>query len=98
MNQYAAMALETADSNIHIRARANDRDLVDRAAELVGANRSQFIMAAAVAKAKDVILDQSSVYLNSTDFDQVLKMLDAPKSQEELDGIKRLMGTRPPWE
>jgi uncharacterized protein (DUF1778 family) len=92
------MSLETADSNIHIRARADDRDLVDRAAELVGANRSQFIMAAAVAKAKDIILDQSSIYLNSTDFDHVLKMLDAPKSQEELEGIKRLMATRPPWE
>ena len=92
------MALETADSNIHIRARANDRDLVDRAAELVGANRSQFIMSAAVEKAKDIILDQSTIYLNSRDFDEFLKKLDAPKSQEELSGIKRLMATRPPWE
>ena len=42
------MTMETADSNFHIRVRAEDKNLVDRAAEVVGANRSQFVLSAAV--------------------------------------------------
>jgi uncharacterized protein (DUF1778 family) len=30
----------TSEVNIHLRARSNDRDLIDQAAALVGANRS----------------------------------------------------------
>ena len=32
-----------AEVNIHLRARAQDKSLIDQAAELVGANRSQFM-------------------------------------------------------
>ncbi|MGO9673309.1 MAG: DUF1778 domain-containing protein [Methylocella sp.] len=38
----------TAEVNIHLRARARDRNLIDQAAELVGANRSQFMLASAL--------------------------------------------------
>jgi uncharacterized protein (DUF1778 family) len=31
----------TAEVNIHLRARAQDRAIIDQAAEMVGANRSQ---------------------------------------------------------
>ena len=33
-----------AEVNIHLRARMLDRALIDQAAELIGANRSQFMM------------------------------------------------------
>jgi uncharacterized protein (DUF1778 family) len=92
------MSLETADSNFHFRVRAEDKNLVDRAAEIVGSSRSQFVMSAAIEKAKDVLLDQSIIHMNSRDFDAVLKWLDGPKSPEELDGVKRLMSLRAPWE
>ncbi len=91
------MTLETADSNFHFRVRADDKHLVDRAAEIVGASRSQFVMSAAIEKAKDILLDQSVIHMNTKDFNAVLKWLDGPKSEEELEGVKRLMSIRPPW-
>jgi CBS-domain-containing membrane protein len=38
----------TAEANTHLRARTQDWDIIDRAAELVGANRSQFMLASAL--------------------------------------------------
>ena len=92
------MTLDNADVNFHIRARPNDRELIDRAAEITGSNRSQFIMSAAVEKAKDILLDQSTIYMNAKDFGDFLKLLDAPRTEAELEGLRRLMSLRPPWE
>ena len=41
----------SAETNIHLRARAQDTQLIDYAAGLVGANRSQFMMASAIKEA-----------------------------------------------
>jgi uncharacterized protein (DUF1778 family) len=40
-----------AEVNIHLRARALDRMVIDQAAELTGTNRSQFMMASALQAA-----------------------------------------------
>ncbi len=42
----------TAEVNIHIRARAHDKLLIDKAVELLGSNRSQFMMTSALKEAK----------------------------------------------
>ena len=55
----------TAEMNIHLRARAQDRELIDQAAELVGANRSQFMLASALKEAKNVLLDQSTLFADA---------------------------------
>ncbi len=54
-----------AEVNIRLRARAHDRLLIDQAAELLGSNHSQFMMASALKEAKNVILDQTSIYLDN---------------------------------
>jgi len=58
----------TAEVNIHLRARERDRAIIDQAAELVGANRSQFMMASALKEAKSVLLDQTTVYADAKAF------------------------------
>ncbi|MGB8843401.1 MAG: DUF1778 domain-containing protein [Aliidongia sp.] len=55
----------TAEVNIHLRARAQDRAIIDQAAELVGANRSQFMMASALKEAKNILLDQSTIHADA---------------------------------
>lgn len=87
----------TADVNIHLRARPQDRVLIDRAAELVGANRSQFMLASAIKEAKAVLLDQTSVYMDAPAFRKTLDWMDAPVSPEEAEGMKRLMAARTDW-
>jgi uncharacterized protein (DUF1778 family) len=86
-----------AEVNIHLRAKAHDRMLIDQAAELVGSNRSQFMMASALKEAKNVILDQTSYHVDNQTFQKVLDLLDTPATQEQIDGMDRLRAIQPPW-
>ena len=87
-----------ADVNIHLRARPQDRVLIDRAAELVGANRSQFMLSSAVKEAKSILLDQASIYMDAPTFQKTLDWMDAPVSPEEAAGMKRLLAAKTVWD
>jgi uncharacterized protein (DUF1778 family) len=87
---------QSADVNIHLRARPQDRELIDRAAELTGANRSQFMMASALKEAKNVLLDQTTVYADGKTFKQILDWMDEPATAQEVAGMKKLLAVRPP--
>ena len=80
-----------------MRALAHDRMLIDQAAELLGSNRSQFMMASALKEAKNVILDQTSLYVDNQAFQKILDWLEEPATQEQIDGINRLRTTPLPW-
>ena len=86
-----------ADVNIHLRARPQDRDLIDRAAELTGANRSQFMLAAALSEAKNVLLDQTTIHVDSATFNEIMDILDAGPTEAQKEGLKRLMSAKLPW-
>lgn len=86
-----------AEVNIHLRARAEDKSLIDQAAELVGTNRSQFMMASALKEAKSILLDQTTIYADNATFQKVLDWMDAPSSRAETAGMRRLLNARTPW-
>ncbi len=52
------LANETRDVTIDIRAKKNQRDLIDRAAELQGKSRAEFMLESAQKTAQDVLLDR----------------------------------------
>ncbi len=81
-----------AEVHIHLRARAQDRRLIDQAAEIVGANRSQFMMASALREAKAVLLDQTTIHVEAEAFRKVMDWMDADAAPEEIAGMKRLLG------
>ncbi len=87
----------TSDVNIHLRARAQDRDIIDQAAELVGANRSQFMMTSALKEAKNVLLDQSTIYADAKTFQKVMDWMDATATPAETAGMKRVLQAKSPW-
>jgi uncharacterized protein (DUF1778 family) len=87
----------TAEVNIHLRARAQDKDLIDQAAELVGANRSQFMLASALKEAKNVLLDQSTLYADAKTFQKIMDWMDAGPTPSEAAGMKRLRKAKAPW-
>jgi len=87
----------TAEVNIHLRARAQDKDLIDQAAEIVGANRSQFMLASALKEARHILLDQSTIYANAKTFKKVMDWLDKPVTDAEAAGMKRVLKTKTPW-
>ena len=87
----------TAEVNIHLRARTQDKDLIDRAAALVGANRSQFMLASALKEAKNVLLDQSTIYADAKTFQKVMDWMDAAATPVEAVGMKRILKAKAPW-
>jgi len=86
-----------AEVNIHLRARPQDRMLIDQAAGLVGPNRSQFMMASALKEAKNILLDQSTIYADAKTFQKVMEWMDTPATPTEAVGMKRISEAKTPW-
>ena len=83
------------DAAINLRARPEQRDLIDQAAKLQGKNRSDFMLEAACAKAQSVLLDQVFFKLDAEKFRQFTRLLDAPPARNA--GLERLMAVKAPW-
>jgi len=86
-----------AEVNIHLRARSQDRALIDQAAELTGSNRSQFMIASALKEAKNVLLDQSTFHVDAKTFQKVMDWMDAEATLSETEGMKRILQAKTPW-
>ncbi len=87
----------TAEVNIHLRARSQDRALIDQAAGLLGANRSQFMLASALKEARNVLLDQTTIHADARAFQKVMDWLDGEPGAAEAAGMDRLLRARAPW-
>ena len=83
------------DAPINLRALPEQRDLIDHAANLMGKNRSDFMLEAACDRAKAVVLDQVFFTLDAQKFQEFTAMLDAPTQPNT--GLERLMAIVPPW-
>lgn len=83
------------DAAINLRARPEQRDLIDQAATLLGKNRSDFMLEAACERARAVVLDQVFFSLDQDKFQQFTALLDAPAPPSA--GLQRLLAVQPPW-
>ena len=63
---------------INLRALPEQRDLIDRAAQMLGQNRADFILEAACDKARTVLLDQVLFNLDDVRFREFTTLLDGP--------------------
>lgn len=80
------------DAKIHLPALPEQRDLIDRAARLLGKNRSAFMLEAACDRAQSVLLDDAFFDLEADKFKQFTAMLDAPLGSNS--GLDRLMAVK----
>ncbi len=83
------------DAAINLRARPEQRDLIDQAAAILGKNRSDFMLEAACDRAQSVLLDQVYFRLDSRRFKDFVRLLDAPPVANA--GLDRLMAVKAPW-
>ena len=81
---------------INLRAPADQKAIIDRAAAVVGKSRTEFMLESARRAAVDVLLDQRLFVLNDTDYDRFLAILDEPT--EPSAALEKLMNTPAPWE
>ena len=82
------------DATINLRTLPQQLDLIDRAAQLLGKSRSDFVLEAACEKARSVKLDQVFFSLDESRLQQLTAMLDAPPAPNP--GLERLMAVRAP--
>ena len=81
---------------INLRADERKRELIDRAAEATGKNRSEFMLEAACRAAETVLLDRCFFMLDEKAFKRFSKALD--KSPADRPRLRRLLSTKAPWE
>ena len=86
----------TRTAPINLRALDSQRSLIDRAASLLGKNRSDFMLETACREAENILLDQRLFMLNEADFDAFMTMLDAPVKDNP--ALHNLMTHIAPWE
>lgn len=84
------------DVHINLRARAAQRELIDRAAQASGRNRSDFMLEAAVEKAEAVLLDRTFFTFKPEAYEQFVALLEAPYTPHP--GVVDLLSRVPPWE
>lgn len=81
---------------VNLRIREETRAIIDRAAQLQGRSRSDFMIEASRRAAEDAILDQSVIVTDKASYDRFVAMLDAPPQPNE--ALRKTMQAMPLWE
>ena len=81
---------------INLRASRKQKAMIDRAAEVLGRSRSEFMLEAACREAETVLLDCRYFGLSLEAFKRFTAMLDKPPASNPK--LRHLIRFRAPWE
>ena len=84
------------DDVIQIRASAETKAVLNRAAALRGQKLSEFMLDSARRQAEEALLDQRAFFLDSKAHEKFLALLDSPPKLNKR--LKALMKRKPVWE
>ncbi len=82
--------------NINLRVSRGQKSLIDRAAQALGRNRSDFMLETACREAESVLLDRRYFALSEAEFRRFTAMLDQPPVSNPR--LSRLLKTKAPWD
>jgi uncharacterized protein (DUF1778 family) len=85
----------TRDS-LNLRIKPELRGLIDRAAQLAGKNRTDFVLEAARRAAEDALLDRTVFSVSPKAYAEFLERLDA--SPQPNKRLRRTMQGQAPWD
>jgi uncharacterized protein (DUF1778 family) len=85
-----------ASTVINLRTPAAQRELIDRAAQLQGKSRTEFMLEAARERAQQVLLDQTIFSVTPKQHKAFVAMMSAPLAENA--ALQRLLGKSSPWE
>jgi uncharacterized protein (DUF1778 family) len=86
----------TKRETLNIRIKPELRSLIDRAAELSGRNRTDFVLDAAGRAAEEALVDRTVVAVDPKAYAEFLTRLDAPPRPNPR--LRRSLQTPAPWE
>jgi uncharacterized protein (DUF1778 family) len=81
---------------LNLRIKPDERSLIDRAAQSLGKNRTDFILDAARRAAEEALLDRTVLTVSPEAYAEFVARLDAPAQPNER--LRRTMQTQAPWE
>jgi len=81
---------------LNLRIKPELRGLIDRAAELTGKNRTDFVLTAARQAAEDALMDRTVFTVSAKTYAKFLERLDAPPQPNAR--LRRTLQTPAPWE
>jgi uncharacterized protein (DUF1778 family) len=81
---------------LNLRIKPELRGLIERAAELTGKNRTEFVLNAARHAAEDALLDRTAFAVSPKAYAEFLARLDAPPNPNAR--LVRSLQTPAPWE
>lgn len=89
-------AAQRKDHPLSMRLPDADLAIIDRAAQLRGRSRTEFMRDAAVRAAEEAIMDTNLLRVSPEAFDAFVAMLDAPA--KPVPALTELMKRPAPWE
>lgn len=81
---------------LNLRIKPELRGLIDRAAELTGRNRTDFVLNAARHAAEDALMDRTTFAVSAKAYTEFLARLDAPPRPNAR--LRRSLEAPAPWE
>jgi len=92
----ALTAKTSKRETLNLRIKPEVRRLIDRAAELQGKNRTDFVLDAATQAAESAVLDRTVLKFSAEAYTEFVARLDAPAQPNER--LRRSLQTPGPWE
>ena len=86
----------TKRESLTIRIKPEERCLIDQAAQLLGKNRTDFMLEATRRAAEEAILDHTVFAVSPEAYAEFLARLDAPPQPNER--LRKALQTSAPWE
>lgn len=83
-------------SSLNLRIKPEDKILIDRAANTVGKNRTEFILEAARRAAEETLADLRVINVSPEVYQEFINQLDATPVSNEV--LKKTMMSKSPWE
>jgi uncharacterized protein (DUF1778 family) len=96
MSGQATKARRRRGENINLRVSRGQKSLIDRAAQALGRNRSEFMLETACREAETILLDRRYFALPEEEFKRFNAMLDRPPASNPR--LARLLKAKTPWD
>jgi uncharacterized protein (DUF1778 family) len=91
----ATKARTAPRETLNFRVKVEDRNLIDRAARLLGKSRTDFMLESARHAAQDALLDQTLFKVSPKIYAAFVARLDAPPAPNKK--LRRMMTAPAPW-
>lgn len=90
-----AAVKKMGSDNINLRVAPEEKALIDRAAQALGKNRTEYVLDTMRTESENVLLDRRLFKLDEDQYAMFQEMLDGPAEPSE--ALRKTMSAKAPW-